>query len=217
MSRLSSWQRFLPVTLLLAATAFFLEAHGSAEVLPKHEKLSAFPIQILNWHGRDIPLAQETLDVLGPGDFLSRNYESSLGEAPIDLFIAFFPSQRAGDTIHSPKNCLPGSGWLPVESSRIPLKRLDGSNITINYYLIGKGADQDIVLYWYQAHGHITPSEYWAKIYLVNDAIRLNRTDGALVRVITPVLQGEDRNLAEARVLGFAQALLPVLDGYIPR
>ena len=216
MRRLSSWQRFLPVALLLAATAFALEGRQGKEILPAHEALSAFPIEIQAWHGRELGLAPETLEVLGPGEFLSRDYQRSSFEAPLNLFIAFFPSQRSGDTIHSPKNCLPGAGWAPVGSGHISLRRPDGSSVLVNRYLIAKGDYRDIVLYWYQAHGRITPSEYWAKIFLATDAIRLNRTDGALVRVVTTVEQGESETKAQERAVAFSERILSNLDVYIP-
>jgi EpsI family protein len=216
MRRLGSWQRFLPVALVLAATAFALEGRQGREILPAHEALSAFPIDIPAWHGRELGLAPETLEVLGPGEFLSRDYQRSPFEAPVNLFIAYFPSQRSGDTIHSPKNCLPGAGWAPVASGHIFLRRPDGSSVLVNRYLIGKGANQDIVLYWYQAHGRITTSEYWAKIFLAADAIRLNRTDGALVRVVTTVEQGESETKAQERAVAFSERILSHLDVYIP-
>jgi EpsI family protein len=215
--QLSSWQRFLPVALLLAATAFALGARGTKEVLPPHEGLSAFPMQVFEWRGRELALTPATLEVLGPGQFLSRDYERSPSEAPVNLFIAYFPSQRTSDTIHSPKNCLPGAGWAPLESGRISLRRPDGSRIVVNRYLIGKGASKDIVLYWYQAHGRVTPSEYWAKIFLATDAIRLNRTDGALVRVVTPFEQSEGETKAQERAISFSEQILFRLDAYIPK
>jgi EpsI family protein len=217
MTRLSSWQRFIPVVLLLLATAFALEARHSNEVLPPHKDLLDLPIQLLGWQGRDIPLSPDTLEVLGPGNFLSRDYQRSPIEAPINLFIAFFPSQRTGDTIHSPKNCLPGSGWASLEAGHVQLRLGDGPSLWVNRYLIAKGTSKAIVLYWYQAHGRVTPSEYWAKIFLVTDAIRLNRTDGALVRVVTPIGDRENIAPAEARAIGFAEGLVPFLDEYIPR
>lgn len=217
MTRLGSWPRFLSVALLLLATAYALEARHSNEILPPHKDLVDFPMQIQNWRGRDLPLAPDALEVLGPGSFLSRNYQRSPFDSPLDLFIAFFPSQRTGDTIHSPKNCLPGSGWAALESGHIQLRRPDGTTVTVNRYLIGKGLSKAVVLYWYQAHARVTPSEYWAKIYLVTDSIRLHRTDGALVRVVTPIADRENVAPAEKRAAGFAEQLLPILDSYIPR
>jgi EpsI family protein len=145
-----------------------------------------------------------------------RRQPLSAFEPFLDLFLAFFPSQRAGSTIHSPQNCLPGAGWLPVESGKIKLLRPDGKTITVNRYLIGKGLERRLVLYWYQAHGRVVASEYWAKFYLVTDAIRMNRSDGALIRVTTPVAQNESSVSAEQRGVAFIQDVLPFLGRYIP-
>jgi EpsI family protein len=216
MTGLSSWRRFIPVALLLAATAFVLQARDRKEALPPHEELSSFPMQVKGWQGKDLAFDPGDLEVLGPGEFLLRNYASSASE-PLNLYIAFFPSQRSGDTIHSPKNCLPGSGWTPVESGHISIRRANGATISINRYIVANGDNRDFVLYWYQAHGRVTPSEYWAKIFLVADAIRMNRTDGALVRVITPIASPRDEAPAQARALEFVRQILPILDSYIPR
>lgn len=217
MSRLSSWKRFLPVTLLLAATSFVLKARSRNEVLPPHQSLSAFPMQIANRQAIDRPMSSGELEVLGPGEFLLRDYVSMSGEPPVNLYVAFFPSQRMGDAIHSPKNCLPGSGWAPIKSEHISVQRSDGSPISINRYIIAKGIDRDLVFYWYQAHGRVTPSEYWAKILLVADAIHLNRTDGALVRIIAPMASAADEGATQASALNFVHQILPVLDLYVPR
>lgn len=216
MRRLGTWQRFLPAVMLLAGAWFILEARSRKEVLPRHEGLSAFPAQFADRQARDLPMSPAELQVLGPGDFLTRDYLSSSGAPPVNLFIAFFPSQRSGDTIHSPKNCLPGSGWTPLESGRISILRPGAAAIAVNRYIIAKGADRALVLYWYQAHGRVTPSEYWAKIFLVADAIRMNRTDGALVRVVTPITGAGDEPAAQARALEFVHEILPILDAYIP-
>jgi len=217
MQQLGSWTRFLPILFLLGLAAFALEARSRNENLPHFKELTEFPMQIREWKGEDTPLTPATLEVLGPGRFLSRDYGRSPLGAPISLFIAFFPSQRTGDTIHSPKNCLPGAGWAPIDSGPISLSRQDGSSFWVNRYFVGKGTQQNVVLYWYQAHGRATPSEYWAKIFLVTDAIRLNRTDGALLRVVTPVMDRENYASAQNRAVAFAEELTPILDDYIPR
>jgi EpsI family protein len=217
MVRIASWKRFLPVVLLLAGTALLLEARGLREILPPHRDLSAFPWHVADWQGTPQSLSPGELDILGPGEFLVRDYRRSPAEPPVNLYIAFFPSQRSGDTIHSPKNCMPGSGWTPTDSSRIALQRADGSAISLNRYVIAKGATRALALYWYQAHGRVTPSEYWAKVYLVTDAIRMNRTDGALVRVVTPIPDDSAEQAAQARTLEFVQRILPVLDDFVPR
>jgi EpsI family protein len=163
-------------------------------------------------------MQQDVLDILGPGDFLQRFYESTAASQPyVDLFVAYFPSQRAGDTIHSPKHCLPGSGWLPTESSTISISLPGRGPFQANRYVIAKGDDRQLVLYWYWAHDRALASEYWAKFYLVADSIQLNRSDGSLVRIITPLPPGEGVEAAQQRLLAFAGNIVPRLDRYIPR
>ena len=217
MLRITSWQRFLPAVLVLIATAVLLEARDRTENLPPHSDLSSLPMQIGNWKASNLKLSSGELEVLGPGHFLLRDYVSPAGDPLVNLFIAYFPSQRSGDTIHSPKNCIPGSGWAPVESGRTSVQRSDGTTVSINRYIVAKGASRDLVLYWYQSHGQVTASEYWAKIYLVTGAIRLNRTDGALVRVVVPIAAAGGESEAQAAGIRFVQQILPLLDSYIPR
>lgn len=217
MSLLSPWKRFVPVLLLLAGTSVFLQAHRKTEVLPAHEGLWAFPRQIGSRKAIDQVLTPGELEALGPGDFLVRDYVSAVNEPPVNLYIAFFPSQRMGDAVHSPKNCLPGSGWAPLESGHMFIQRDAGTPISVNRYIVAKGTDRDVVLYWYQAHGRVTPSEYWAKIFLVQDAIYLNRTDGALVRVVVPISKNFGEEASQEVAVGFVQQILPLLDAYIPR
>jgi EpsI family protein len=215
MRSLTTLQRFLPVMLALAATTGLLQARNRKEILPEHPDLTSFPISIRQWEGIEIAFSPAELEVLGPGQFLSRDYRRSSVEPPVNLYIAFFPSQRTGDTIHSPKNCLPGSGWTPLESGYTTL-RGDNFTISVNRYLVSKSAEQDLVFYWYQAHGRVTPSEYWAKVFLVTDAIRMNRSDGAMIRIVTPILRN-DTAAAEARATEFTENLVPLLDAYIPK
>lgn len=215
-SAVQSWLRFLSAAALLVVAAFFLRAHSKPEALPSRAKLDSFPMQLGGWVGQDEGISPEILEALGPGEFLSRVYHRAPEGPPIDFFLAYFPSQRTGDTIHSPKNCLPGAGWTPLESGRISLARPGASPITVNRYIIGQGTSRLLVLYWYQAHGRAVASEYWAKFCLVADAARLNRTDGALVRIITPIAPGESAGNSQQRAAAFAQEIFPALGAYIP-
>ena len=207
--------RFLPVLALVLGTAVFLQAHYRSENVPQSADPGGFPREVSGMLGRDEAIQQDVLDVLGPGKFVSRVYTSSTTPW-IDFFMGYFPSQRTGDTIHSPKNCLPGSGWTPVNSGYVTVKR-NGRSVKVNRYVIARRNEQQLVLYWYQSHGRVVASEYWAKYYLVADSIRLNRTDAALVRIITPVIKEEGGMAkAEARAVAFAQTIFPDLDKYIP-
>jgi EpsI family protein len=209
------WTRFLAAVALLSAAAVFLHARNRPEVVPPHRPIDEFPPQVGEWKGIDVPIPSDVRQILGPGDFLERLYESP-SRPTIDLFITYFPSQRTGDTIHSPQNCLPGSGWMPVSNNRVTLRGPRGETIRANRYLIARGDDRQLVVYWFQAHGHTEASEYEAKVRMVADAIRLNRTDGALVRITTPVAT-DSGQAAQERVLDFARQIIPLLDTYIPR
>lgn len=201
---------------LIAATALYLHGRGTDAPAPPHRDVTDFPRTVGSWQGGDpIPFTQETLDILGPGRFLERIYQRP-AEPFIDLLLEYFPSQRTHDTIHSPKHCLPGAGWEPVQSSVVQLTTADGRQVPANYYLISNGENRQVVLYWYEAHGRILASDYRAKFYLAWDAMRLNRTDGSMVRVITPVENGEDVASAKDRAVGFAEQVLPMLKDYIP-
>jgi EpsI family protein len=215
-----SWIRFFPVALALVITASVLHARKAAEILPARQDLDSFPLQIGAWQGTPLPLGADELQVLGPGHFLLRDYRNPMTAQPVNLYIAYFPSQRTGDTIHSPKNCLPGAGWTPLESGRLQIQNVDGSSMSVNRYVVGKGPSRALVLYWYQAHGRITASEYWAKIRLVQDAVRMNRTDGSLIRVVVPFdmnREHDDVHAAQDIALSFVGSIQPLLERYIPR
>jgi EpsI family protein len=230
--------QFALAAVLLTITALLLQARSRKEVFPPRQPLSSWPHELADWVGTDIPLPADILEILGPGDFLLRAYRdtspgsaatvsNSSGDAAdkatsannpyVDLFMAYFPTQRAGDTIHSPKNCLPGAGWSPLESKRIAISVPGHAAFPANLYVIGKGTERQLVIYWYWAHDRGVASEYWAKFHLVADSIRMNRSDGALVRVTTPLKRGENANAAEERLVSFAGQIVPILDNYIPR
>jgi len=212
--------RFALAFTFIALTAILLQARGRIEIVPSSVPLSSFPAQLGDWLGKDIPLDQETLDVLGPGDFLVRGYRDLApgSDLPyVDLFVAYFPSQRTGDTIHSPKHCLPGAGWAPEENDTVTISLPGHSPFPANRYVISKAGARKLVLYWYWAHDRGVASEYWAKYYLVRDSIRMNRSDGALVRITTDMFPGETPQAAQQRLQPFTADIIPLLNTYIPR
>lgn len=209
--------------LVLGAVAI-ARASGTEPVLPRRS-FDQFPMDVGSWHGESTDrFDQRTMTVLGVDEYVNRIYAAP-GEAPAGLYIGFYRSQRQGDTIHSPLNCLPGAGWEPVRTARVPID-VPTSNapsattrrILVNQVVIQKGLDRQVVLYWYQSHGRVTASEYWGKIYTVLDAIRLNRTDAAMVRVITPVVDNSQaaQAAAERSALTFVRAVFPLLGDYLP-
>ena len=189
-------------------------SHG--ESTPPAKPLSDFPKDIGSYRSvKDFEFDAGTLKVLGVTDYTNRVYVSpALGD--LGLYIGYFRTQRTGATIHSPKNCLPGAGWQPMESDIYQLTLPDGRKVPVNLYVIRKDLDQQIVLYWYQSHGRIVASEYWGKFYMVADAIRLNRTDAALVRITVPVRNG-DLDAARNKAIAFAQQVAVDVEQVIPR
>jgi EpsI family protein len=179
------------------------------------------PLNIGPWAAHDIPLTDDTLEVLGKGDFLNRIYtfeppDGSTRQPPISLFIGYFASQRTGQTMHSPQNCLPGAGWTFDSQTYTDIQDTNGKTYKVGEYVIGNGDIKQFVIYWYQAHGRSIPNEYMAKGYMVADAIRMNRTDGALVRVITQLMPSESLESAKERAIRFTQQMAPNLPRFIP-
>lgn len=211
----SHFSRFWLAFALLAACSLLLanRRHDAHFAFPD---MAEFPTSVGSWNGQDVAIPSEIRQILGPGQYLSRYYTKASKKLQIDLFIAYLPSQRTGATIHSPKNCLPGSGWTAIEVGKIRISEANGKQVEVNRYIVARGEERRLVLYWYQAHSRVVSSEYAAKFYLVADSIRMNRTDGALVRIITPITQSEGTAMAEQRAVGFAQRILPLLDRYIP-
>jgi EpsI family protein len=214
--------RALVVSACMLATLGYLARMSRAEPTPIREPLSTLPLAFGDWHGvREPDLDEEVLAVLGADDYLLRSYRRN-GALPVGFYVGYYENQRQGDTIHSPLNCLPGSGWVPLSTGRRTLDVPNGSGtrrIEVNRVVIQKGLDRQLVLYWYQGHGRVVASEYWGKIYTVVDAIRVNRTDAALVRIIVPIVGGgtaEAVQRAEAEADAFARAVFPLLSRHLP-
>jgi EpsI family protein len=200
--------------LVGATTAMAYLSHG--EATPPAKPLAEFPAQIAGYtKAADWTLDKPTLDLLGVTDYVNRGYVSKT-QGLITLYIGYFRSQRTGSAIHSPKNCLPGAGWTPMTATVYQLPLDDGRKVPVNLYIVRKDLDEQLVLYWYQAHGRIVASEYWGKFYLVYDALRLNRTDAALVRVTAPIYNGDEEQ-ARTRALAFAKQITTDVDQIIPR
>lgn len=175
--------------------------------------LGGFPLTVGVWQGQDTPFAEDIVQAAGVTDYINRVYTNRSGDS-LGFYVGYYASQRTGQTIHSPKHCLPGGGWTPLYSSKLKIALSSGRDITVNEYVIGKGLDRQLVLYWYQEQGRVVANEYWARFWLVVDAISRDRTDGSLVRVIVPGTNG----LTQARTLGvgFVQDTFPILANYLP-
>jgi EpsI family protein len=191
--------RAVVIAVLLVAAAVYVRAAAGAEARVDREPLETFPWQIAEWSGYPLPpFDADVLRVLGADEYLHRRYVRA-GARPVDLYVGYYRRQRQGDTIHSPQNCLPGAGWQPVEAGRTLVAGARGAAFSVNRYVVQKGLERRMVFYWYQGRGRIVANEYANKAWLVLDALRARRTDGALVRLITePFAAGEATAFASA-------------------
>ncbi|MFZ0638472.1 MAG: exosortase C-terminal domain/associated protein EpsI [Candidatus Acidiferrales bacterium] len=212
-SRSMTIRLVIAVAVLLGGTVL-LHAMSHGEPFVARTPLKDLSYQIGNWTGTETPLDSRMVEAAGVTDYTSRRYSGQ--DAPeVDLYIGYYASQRTGDTIHSPKNCLPGSGWDPIHQGYAIVPLADGQKIKVNEYIVAQGLEKDLVFYWYQGRGRVVASEYWGKFWMIDDAITRNRTDGALVRLITPIA-GDRVAEAHARLEKFAETLYPSLSKFIP-
>lgn len=211
--------RFWIIVVLMTFSGLVLYVRGDVDRVPYSLPLSQLPRTIGDRTATEIPLDQETLDVLGKGDFLYRVYTGAPGTAaarPVSLFIGYFPTQRTGQSIHSPQNCLPGAGWTFLSSGVTEFTDENGKQYRVGDYLITDGKLSQEVLYWYQMHGRSIANDYAAKLQTIRDSIKDRRTDAALVRIITTVDPAEGREHARDRAVDFARHIVPLLPAYVP-
>lgn len=215
--------RALVVALMLTAGAVYLASASSLEAVPIREPLSALPMRFGDWRGEPAQKLDESiLAVLGVDEYVHRVYVTP-ERALVGLYVAYYESQRQGDRIHSPAYCLPAGGWQPVESSRITIDVGNAAatgvrSVEVNRWVIQKGLDRQVALYWYHGRGRVVASEYWNKLYLLGDAMRRNRTDGALVRILSPVayLDGASIEAADRLAVAFVREIFPMLGRVLP-
>jgi EpsI family protein len=200
---------------LLVGALLVVQFRSSGESVPIRKSLDAFPLALGDWQGQEATIFEmETLNILKVKDYLMRRYVDAGGRS-LWLYIGYWDTQRKGAQMHSPKNCLPGAGWEPLEVSQrtFPLPAPYGS-IVVNHFLIQKDSDQQLILYWYHSQGRAIAGEVAARVEMVKSAILRNRTDGALVRLSSPVYG----SVAETsdRLVRYVQTMYPVLHGYLP-
>jgi EpsI family protein len=201
------------VVSLLLGTAAIAARTGTTEAGVTRQSLRELPEQLAQWRGSDAaPFDDDVLATLGVDDYINRQYVRG-GSGPVGVYVGYYASQRQGDTIHSPENCLPGAGWRPIETSR-PVLNVGAQSLRVNRFLIQKGLDRQVVLYWYQGRGRVIANEYANKAWLMLDAVRLHRTDGGLVRLIAPVVTTTEA--ADRELKAFVTVLFPALNRYLP-
>ncbi len=203
---------FFLVGILLAAFLITLFVNHNQPVPPRIP-LDQFPMVINEWKANPIKIDQREYAILGVEDYVMANFYRTDG-IHINFYLGYYESQKQGDTIHSPKNCLPGAGWNILESDttdvQIPNKK---TPVTLARMLLGKAEKRQVVLYWFHSRGRIISSEYMQKIWLVMDSIFRHRTDGAFVRLIAPVTTDEDQTTQLLK--NFVKEIFPVVDRHM--
>jgi EpsI family protein len=205
----------------LLATGAYLARASSAEPTPVRQPLASLPFQLGEWRGTpNKDFSEDVLAVLRVDDYITRSYRGP-GGSELGLYVGYHASQRQGASIHSPLNCLPGAGWIPATSERpeivVPAAGAPRT-IQVNRVVIEKGLERQLVYYWYQSQGRVVASEYAGKFYSVVDAVRRNRTDAALIRVMVPVAGTDTQALVDSdrRALDFVAVLFPQLSSFLP-
>jgi EpsI family protein len=199
------------VAMLLGANLAMV-GYAHVRSTPLRQELNGFPREFNGWTSTELPpLTVREREVLKADDYLFRSYHKD--GVSVVLFVIYYESQRSGDALHSPKNCLPGAGWEAVAAGMVPV--YSEKPFYVNHYQVAKSGQQQDVLYWYQANKRVFASEYTGKIYLVLDAFLKHRTDGALIRVSVDRNGNDDRHLQNA--LEFAAQLPSILPKFLPQ
>ena len=215
--RWKGWVYFFMMVILLGATLGFSHGVEFREKVPISRSFELFPMQVGEWTGTREIMEKRFIDALDLSDYVVVDYRNPSGRE-VNLYVAYYESQRKGESIHTPGTCLPGSGWL--------FKKAGWRNVTIegesgkfpvNRAVMQKGEHQQVVYYWFPQRGRILTNAYELKLYAFWDALTRQRTDGALVRLITPVYEGEAPEKAEVRLHGFMGEVLPILNRFIPQ
>jgi EpsI family protein len=201
--------------IVLAGGVYATRAQGPERAVAR-TPLAKFPCQLQGWRCLgDTPLDPRVVAFLGVDDYVNRTYLADAAQ-PVGLYVAYYASQKQGESIHSPQNCLPGSGWQPVSAERTTIDA-GGTTLPVNKYVVQKGINRQVVFYWYQGRGRVVANEYANKFWLMIDQARLQRSNGSLVRIVAPVPGTSDAALvsASAAARHFARDLYPRLSPYL--
>ena len=211
-----SFKRTFIVSALMVFTMMCLYYLSHSKNIELKRPLSTFPRQIGEWVGKEDRFDQKVYQILCVDDSFLCNYATTNGKK-VQLYIGYYESQQEGGLIHSPQNCMPGSGWNIIQGSFEELKvaTANSGKVKVKKLLLEKDGQRQLVLYWFQSRGRIIASEYMQKLYLLIDSIKRHRTDDSFVRLITPITDGNERYGLEY-LKDFAELLIPLLQEYIP-
>lgn len=209
-----AWISLALLVLAIPATFYFTER--SHEPLER-ETFASFPLGKNTWVGREASIEADVLETLKLSDYIIADYKQAGSPLTVNFYSAWYEEQTKGASIHSPKSCLPGGGWL-IQSHTIENIKLESlsADMAVNRVLMQMGEHQQLVYYWFQGRNRNITNEYLAKWHIFTDALLRNRTDGALVRLVTYIPEGSEVSLAESRLNDFMETFQPLLPNYVP-
>jgi EpsI family protein len=201
--------------VIIAILSYALPARVEA-TLPR-KSFYDFPLMLEKWQGRPVRLGQIELDALKLDDYVMADFVGP-EQRPVNFYVAYYASQRKGESAHSPRSCIPGGGWEITDLTQRTVDdvRVAGQPLRVNRVVIQKGDNRQLIYYWFQQRGRIITNEYLVKWYLFWDSVTRNRTDGALVRLATAIGPGVDVGQADTHLSEFAALVSSRLDAYIP-
>jgi exosortase D (VPLPA-CTERM-specific) len=208
--------QFIAALVLLLATVAAARTAATGEKVPLARPFIDFPLRLSDWTGAGTQLDRQFLDELKLSDYVMIDYRNPVGQE-VNFYVAYYKSQSKGEATHSPATCLPSSGWVFNESGTVPLNLAGGKTLQVSRAFMEKNGVKQLVYFWFPQRGRVLNNIYEIKLYNFLDALTRHRTDGALVRVMTPVYENDAPGSAEQRLQRFAQAVVPVLDGYLPK
>lgn len=206
--------QILSLLLILQIVAFHAMPRGEAVLLAR--PLGEFPVELEGWKLlSDVPIEEEVQALLKADETLNRVYQDPYSGAAVSLFVAYFRSQRAGATTHSPRVCLPGAGWQTRDAQVVALSLPGGRTIRVNRWVVTRDANRSVVLYWFQNSRRVVANEYANKFYLMLDSLRHRRSDAAFVRIVSPVGDAGDAAAEQAGVR-MARTFFDPLRAFLP-
>lgn len=203
----------IPVVFIMSFLPIVLEERQ--ELIPERESFSAFPMEMAGWKGRRGSIDADTIDVLQFNDYILADFANDVNDS-VNLYVAYYESQRKGASIHSPKSCIPGGGWQIKEHDISDLTLDGGGVLSVNRLLIQNGSNRQLVYYWFDQRGRNMTNEYIIKWYLFWDSLTKSRTDGALVRVTAFIKSDDDLSKADELLKKFISDSSGIVEEYIP-
>lgn len=205
------------IVALVLATAMARALPEVAHVIPARKSMSDFPMAFDGWTGRSEHLGSVYLDLLQLTDYVLATYTDKEAH-PVNLYVSYYDVQSKGNSAHSPRDCIPGDGWeiQSLEKYEVPGMVVNGMPSKVNRVVIQRGETRQLVYYWFQQRGRVIAGEYAVKLYLFRDLLARQRSDGAMVRLVTPIARGEQIERAEERLQTFNRSAFSRLRQYIP-